>query len=356
MSDDLVMSLFLSLVWLASVRSVCGQCKQYLIMADFKVILLASALTLLQVCLAGAHDVIINIDDYRSSLGNFLVEKVDSNDLALNVAEAQNWLVSLGPGVQVSPKFLRLHQDFLLLNQLDQGNHCELAIVETLKALVDLNERATKLSASSMEVNYRLDSLIGHALRNHARRCYSALKLLVAQTRASLDSNTINNVEALHQGVRESIDLSVYNSNPILVYSPSAPSIVAGAYKSLVTHLDDHSIRHVLPRTKRPATSQKKVLELFRKYISEPCQLYVAALKEAMDVIEANTKMLIGYEQEEVSDQAFQSTVFDYKTCLALKDELEGGEESIFNRFKMEVKDQSGRVVKKESLIKRMLF
>lgn len=319
-----------------------------------KVILVTSALVASLVS-ASAQEIIMNVQDYRTSLGRFLVAKVDSNDVVSNIVEAYNWKEYIGPGVEVRPEFLKLHRDFLLLKDLNEGQYCDPSIAKTIEPLKDLSEMAGKFKALSFEVNYRLDAVIKEALRNHARRCLPTIMEAVKKLKGQLDPELLKGVANLNEGLREDLKTRTYGANPILVFSPTGSMIASSAYKSLIGHFEDRSIKIVLPNSKGSSVSQKKVRELYRKYISDPCQAFVEKLKAEMDFIEFETDLLIGYANEQPLDEKFRETVFEYKTCLALKDELEGGEEAIFNRFKMEVKDQSGRKVKKDSLLRRLI-
>lgn len=246
--------------------------------------------------------------DY-DKLNEYLVETVPSEEIESNLEQLRKWLRETeipGPFKKVDKSMSKAINQILALQEVDQK--CDHDGFVLLRA----NSYATRhfMRTKNVKPQRRVDMIMHHYAIKHKERCWDLYPELVATAMQKLNGNSLTSIKALTTNEMGS-GISMLKSEKIF-----------STIRELSKEDTDREYLQRQPTGKgnQMAVNEKKLKELFKRYIYEPCkELDDHVGKEYLDVIIFDGFLLDADEYNNHSaDPKYKEFLFNIeslKTC-----------------------------------------
>lgn len=293
--------------------------------------------TIVQVLALGsiaAHSSSIrDLNDYRLSLGDFLLERVESDALEPNIAKASEWLASLGSSVKVRSGIVELHQMLVLLNKVcSQDYFCGREGIELFKFLRLLDPKESKSAGQLTErqelAEARIASLLQQARRTFGFKCRAAATRSMKSIYSQMNEKVTARVKSLLEHVKKVSgqpelysDLDDASSSPLwsIHITHTAQNLARGGLEAIAEHEEDALVLSTMSGGK---PVENDLQQLVKVYISHPCASFIGLMEKPMQSIRFDELFMMNYRDYGDELNNFKEAIEMYEVCAQMRSML----------------------------------
>lgn len=318
-----------------------------------------AALCLISTLLSVTGSLVLeNKNDYRLNMDQFLRERVDSQDFALNLRMAKDWLSEVGPDFSsVSNDSFVAHANFLALNKIQGGTYCDSVGRSVLEKNLDYQQNDLEDFALNgwfeRPAGSRFDGLVYGLSIKHAQACRPVFRQMLLEVYPGLDKSILNLMDDFTDRVIESSRnqpvFVVDNAFSYLVYDKN---LLDRAYDLIAQQKQDKDVSEKLLQEKK-SVSYDTLVDLVQKYIVKPCTYYYDQTKHIFDPSSFDESLLQSEADTSEYSQLYKLAATKYTVCARVASSQNQLQDWLIDGMREIVFERTGKKIDKP-LLKRL--